>query len=168
MMPQLFEDAAQHIKKAERIADIGPGIRPQPFYTAKEHICVEPHGEYADWLEAQGYPVVRKTAREALREMDRVGVIFMLDVIEHMDKEEGVECLRLSLEKADQVVVFTPLGFHEQSYKDGDRDAWGMNGTHWQTHRSGWTPDDFPGARIFVNPVFHHGAYGAFFALLGS
>ena len=58
---------------------------------------------------------------------------------------EGVQlALKLALAKArQQVVVFTPHGFHKQEYVKGEKDAWGMNGTYWQTHRSGWTPEDF-------------------------
>ena len=163
----LFSDVDPYIKRANRVCDVGPGIRPALFYRAPYHLCIEPHEEYAHWLKSNGYPVVRQRAREALAGIDRVGVVFMLDVIEHMEKEEGWETLRLAREKADQVVLFTPLGFHEQSYKEGDKDAWGMNGTYWQTHRSGWNPDEFPDARIFSDPVFH-GTYGAFFALFGS
>lgn len=164
----LFTDVEPYINRANRVCDIGPGIRPAIFYRAKEHICIEPHEEYADWLVCNGYElVIRKKAIEALPIVPRCGVIFMLDVIEHMEKEEGWETLKLAREKADQVVLFTPLGFHEQSYKEGDKDAWGMNGTNWQTHRSGWEPHEFHDARIFSDPVFH-GSYGAFFAIFGA
>jgi len=158
---RLFDDVAPYIRYAEVIADIGPGIRPQPFYKPKRHICIEPHDEYADRLEGRGFEVLRSTALAALPRIERVGAIFLLDVIEHMEKAEGEACLRLAVSKADQVVVFTPHGFKEQSYKPGDKDAWGLNGCHWQTHRSGWTPDEFPGARIFSDG-------SAFFALLGA
>lgn len=160
----LFTDVEPYIKRASRVCDVGPGIRPALFYRAPYHLCIEPHPEYADWLEKEGYIVDRRTGIGALKDISRVGVIFMLDVIEHMEKEEGWDTLRLAREKADQVVLFTPLGFHEQSYKEGDKDAWGMNGTYWQTHRSGWVPSEFPAARIFADPVFH-GSFGAFFAL---
>lgn len=162
-----FDDMARHIRRAPRICDIGPGIRPQPFYRADSHLCIEPHEEYANWLRDKGYDVLLGTALEMLPIITPVEVVYMLDVIEHMDKEEGFEALRLARSKSHQVVIFTPLGFHEQSYKPGDKDAWGMNGTHWQTHRSGWTPDDFPGARIHVDPTFH-GEYGAFFAIFDA
>ena len=44
----------------------------------------------------------------------------------------------------------------------------GYQGQRWQEHRSGWTPDDFPGWRCFVEEHFHKrdGQYfGAFFAI---
>ncbi len=163
----LFTDVEPYIKKASKVCEIGPGIRPALFYRAKEHLCIEPHHEYAQWLRDNLYSVIEGRAVDVLPGIDRQGVIFMLDVIEHMEKEEGEETLRLAREKSDQVVLFTPIGFHEQSYKEGEKDAWGMNGTYWQTHRSGWFPSDFPDARIFSDPVFH-GSYGAFFALLSA
>ncbi len=164
---RFFDEIARHIRRAQRICDIGPGIRPQPFYRADYHLCIEPHEEYANWLKDKGYPVLMGTACEWLPRIEPVDVVYMLDVIEHMDKDEGAEALKLARSKAEQVVVFTPLGFHEQSYKAGEKDAWGMNGTHWQTHRSGWMPDDFPGASIYVDPTFH-GNYGALFAIFNA
>ena len=166
-MNDFFREVSRHIRTAQRICDIGPGIRPQPFYRADFHLCIEPHQEYVDWLEGHGYPVLKGTALDWLPGIDPVEVVYMLDVIEHMDKEEGRDVLEHARRKAGQVVIFTPLGFREQSYKEGEKDAWGMNGTRWQTHRSGWTPDDFPGAAIYADPRFF-GDYGAFFAIFGA
>ena len=160
-MHPLFREAAPHIVLGRRIVDVGPGIRPQPFYLAKHHLCIEPHGEYADWLRERGYPVLEGRAIDLLPGVAPADVVFFLDVIEHMEKEEGLECVRLAREKARQVVIYTPLGFKEQSYAPGDKDAWGLNGTHWQTHRSGWEPREFPGARIIADGQ-------SFFALLES
>ncbi|MGL5712289.1 MAG: hypothetical protein ACRCX2_04665 [Paraclostridium sp.] len=58
------------------------------------------------------------------------------------------------------LVIFTPLGFLDQSHPDGI-DAWGLDGVNWQTHRSGWTPEDFPSIEggswsFFVCSDFHH------------
>lgn len=160
-MHPLFEQAAPHIVLGSRIVDVGAGIRPQPFYKAKEHLCIEPHDEYAAWLEEHGYRVIRGRAVDLLPEIAPCDVVFFLDVIEHMEKDEGAQCVRLALERARQVVIFTPLGFKEQSYADGDKDAWGLNGIRWQTHRSGWEPSEFPGARIICDEQ-------SFFALLGA
>ena len=47
--------------------------------------------------------------------------------------------------------MFTPWGFFPQSYgPDEDVDRWGMGGTHWQTHRSGWLPEDFGDGWLIV------------------
>ena len=59
-----------------------------------------------------------------------------------------------------QVVIFTPLGMYPQEYDEGDADAWGMDGGHWQTHRSGWFPAELArvgeGWEAVVVPEFHH------------
>ena len=65
----------------------------------------------------------------------------MLDVLEHMHKNEGIEVIELAKKKAiKQIVIFTPKGFVQQTV-----DSWNMGGEYWQTHRSGWLPGEFPG-----------------------
>ena len=124
------------------VIDVGAGIRPMQWYVPTRHICVEPYGQYADHLEAAGYEVIRQTAKEALQ-VEREGhAVYLLDVIEHMEKAEGLEVVELAMLGARQVVVFTPYGFMQQ-----DHDVWGLGGHHWQTHRSGWLPEEFPGWR---------------------
>ena len=126
--------------ECKTVLDIGAGIRPMPWYAPRRHICVEPYGPYADRLETAGYEVIRQTAKEALQ-VEREGhAVYLLDVIEHMEKADGLEVIDLALRGARQVVVFTPYGFMQQ-----DHDVWGLDGHHWQTHRSGWLPEEFPG-----------------------
>ncbi len=74
-----------------------------------------------------------------------VDTVFALDFIEHLDKADGLRMLREAERVArSQIVVYTPLGFFPQSYDDPDKpDRWGMDGGKWQTHRSGWDPEDF-------------------------
>lgn len=132
---------------------------------AARHVCVEPHSEYQEWLLKNGYEVLQSTALDALRKAEYLDTVIMLDVIEHMEKPEAQEVIRLCLDKARQVVIFTPMGFCVQEYDEGDKDAWGMNGTAWQTHRSGWTPDEFAGWQIFTDESFHGPRGGAFFAI---
>lgn len=129
------------------VLDIGAGIRPTPWGKPGFHVCVEPYKPYADRLETEtGLKVYNMTALRFLRLAPAhiFDAIWMLDVIEHMTREEGEEVLLKALElDPQQIVVFTPHGFMPQSH-----DAWGMGGEHWQTHRSGWTPSDFPGWAI--------------------
>ncbi len=162
---RLINCAAAAIWPSRDVVDIGPGIRPQCFIEAARALCIEPHDEYAEWLRRHGHEVVQATAQEALPGLGRVDTIFLLDVIEHLEKADGVEVLRLAVEKAAQVVVFTPLGFLEQRYEGDQRDGWGMNGQHWQTHRSGWTLDEFPGWLTLADPAFFGSRGGAFFAI---
>jgi hypothetical protein len=131
------------------VLDVGAGIRPMAWYAPAEHICVEPFAPYAERLEAAGYMVLRATALQALRSIEGpVDAVYMLDVIEHMDKPEGLHVIELAKTHARQIVVHTPHGFQPQT-----GDVWGLGGEFWQEHRSGWTPDDFPGWAIHLHPV---------------
>jgi hypothetical protein len=125
-------------------------------------ICVEPFGPYADWLRAREYKVVQARAVEALPTLTDVDTVVALDVIEHMERAEGEMFVKQAVVLAKrQVLIFTPLGFCPQS-----GDAWGMGGDYWQEHRSGWTPEDFPGWRIMWLRDFHPSGH-AFYALHG-
>lgn len=147
------------------VVEFGPGIRPFNWYNPKRYTAVEPYLPYCDVLKTiTGAGIVNADALSVLRILTddltpgydiekqvrtvTVGIlpqaIYMLDVIEHMEKDEGKEVLELAKTKAKrQVVVYTPHGFQEQT-----EDAWGLGGDYWQTHRSGWTPDDFEGWHI--------------------
>jgi SAM-dependent methyltransferase len=60
--------------------------------------------------------------------------VAMFDLIEHLDREEGVELLRRAERIARRVVVLTtPNGFVDQD---------GYDGNELQRHRSGWTVAD--------------------------
>jgi len=141
-----------NIIPVKRIIDIGPGIKPVRFFKPDLHICVEPSKVYAKILIEHGYDVLNTTADVALKVLEPVDSIFLLDVIEHMEKEKGLEVLELAKKSAlKQVVVFTPNGFLEQT-----TDAWGHGEDQWQTHRSGWKVSDFPGwvVRSDRNSIF--------------
>lgn len=159
-MSDLFHKAASSLRHSNILLDVGAGIRPQAIATADRIICVEPFAPYADKLEDMGLQVIRNTANEALEPITHVDTIIALDVIEHMTEIDGKRFIRLCKEKADQVVIFTPLGFMPQ-----EGDAWGMGGDEWQKHRSGWIPEDFNGWTIFKDEHFHDGRGGAFFAI---
>lgn len=162
---QLERFTRKKLKPADVLLDIGAGIRPYTQIECKRHICVEPHKEYADILMRSGYEVLNLTALDALTTLTGFDTVLLLDVIEHMDKEEGKEVIRLAKEKARQVAVFTPLGFMKQSFEEGEKDPWGYSGMHWQTHRSGWMPGEFKGWRVYVDENFHKSGYGAFTAI---
>ena len=157
----LFEQASVLVRHGGLVLDIGCGIRPQTLVRADSHVCVDPHAPYLDVVISMGYRAVHKTAEQALSETEPVDTVVMLDVIEHMEREEGERTIALAMEKSDQVVVFTPLGYVPQS-----GDAWRMGGEHWQEHRSGWKPEDFEGWHVLVDRRFHKWKRaGAFFAV---
>lgn len=153
------------IKDGGIVVDIGPGIKPQKLVNADELRLVEPHFEYVAILENNGFTTYQMTGLEYLKNSSKVDTVTMLDVIEHMEKEEAKEVIALAKEKADQVIIFTPIGFMKQTYKKGERDAWGLNGAEWQTHKSGWMPEEFPDWSVSVSPNFHGERGGAFMAI---
>ena len=184
---QLFPAAMKKINNIDVILDVGCGIRPQTLTRAFVHICVDAHKQYLEVLKKNvtkehaikgrlKFLCINKTTHDIVSQFpDKVvDTIFLLDVIEHLDKEHGLELMKaFSRIARHQVVIFTPLGFVEQEHPDG-KDAWGLDGGKWQQHRSGWTPDDFDNSWEFlVCKDFHKEdnmghevePFGAFFAI---
>jgi hypothetical protein len=134
------------LHKVPVVLDVGAGLRPIDWYKPERHICVEPYRPYCDVLEAAGFEVWQETAQWALTREDlpTIDTVYMLDVIEHLPKATGESMLRWAQGVAQcQVCIYTPYGFTEQT-----QDNWGLGGHYWQTHRSGWLPEEFPGWRI--------------------
>ena len=127
--------------ECDTVLDIGAGLRPMQWYQPAMHNCVDAFQPYCDKLNDAGYHAFCETAKKYLTHtILKYEAIYLLDVIEHMEKTEGEEVVKLAQELATkQVVIFTPFGFMEQS-----GDAWGLGGDYWQTHRSGWLPEEFP------------------------
>lgn len=167
----LYVQAKPHLKPVATLLDVGAGIRPQRFVECRRHVCLEPHGEYCDVLRANGFETIEAAVPAGLVGLDlgaAIDTVIAVDVIEHLTREDGLAMVAEVTQLArSQVVIFTPLGFMPQD-GGGEKDAWGFQGQHWQEHRSGWTPDDFPGWRCFISGDFHHRAgkpFGAFFAI---
>ncbi|MGM0845712.1 MAG: class I SAM-dependent methyltransferase [Bacillota bacterium] len=182
-MQDLQKEVMKHIKETESVIDIGCGIKPQQFIKPKVHICIEPYAEYIDYVEKNleirdRVYIMLNTTWDILKQLpsNSVDTIIFTDVIEHLEKNEGIELI-LEAERVArvQVILFTPLGFLPQSHPNG-KDAWGLEGGKWQDHRSGWEPEEFGSEwKIFVCEKFHFrkpsGAffdepYGAFWAVL--
>lgn len=135
----------RNLIECDTVLDVGAGLRPMCWYRPRRHLCIEPFGPYADELCAAGYEVVQATALDALSSIRLANpAIYLLDVIEHMEAGDGRRVIDAAMAlNPTQVIVFTPWGFEEQH-----GDAWEMGGEFWQEHRSGWTPEDFPGWSI--------------------
>ncbi len=180
----LFPAVSQILDKVDTLLDIGCGIKPQNLVVPKVHICCEPYSEYVENLQQnvnaltdRSFLILQATWAEAVRVFPpkSVDTIYLADVIEHLDKEEGAQLLRETEKIARrQIAIFTPYGFMPQCHPDGV-DAWGMNGGDWQEHKSGWLPEDFgPGWDFYACKDFHpndHSGrpfekpYGAFWAV---
>ena len=154
------------VKPIETVLDIGCGIRPEPYIVpADTHFLADPYQPYLDRALSE-WPYGTSPRAEAIAvdwdvalqrfEPGGVDTIFLLDVIEHLEKERAFELLERTVAAANrQVVTFTPLGFLAQEPEDSD--AWGFAGTgHLQTHRSGWEPSDFDDRwGYLISPGFH-------------
>lgn len=74
-----------------------------------------------------------------------VDAVTALDVLEHLDKEEGAFRLaEWEMIARKRVILLTPNGFVPQPASDNP----------WQEHRSGWTPEDFEERGYDVRGVY--------------
>lgn len=179
----MLQAAERAIREVDVVLDIGCGIRPMNYFRPNLHLMVEPWKEYADILtyrysHDKSVIVLRIGALESLKTLgdNSVDSIFLLDVIEHLEKDVGKavlkECERVARQ---QIVLFTPLGFMPQHVNDSEKDGWGLNGVAVQEHLSGWEPEEFDSNwTFFICENFHRfdfkgsdlkDVYGAFFAV---
>ncbi|MEZ8602572.1 methyltransferase domain-containing protein [Vibrio splendidus] len=171
------------VKKTDVVLDIGCGIAPINYFRPALHFMIEPWQEYADVLtyrhQGDKSVLVLKTgALEALMQLqdNSVDSIFLIDVIEHLEKEEG-EKVVIEMERVArlQIVLFTPLGFMPQHIEHGEKDGWGLGGAEMQEHKSGWLPKDLsPLWEFYICETYHdkdyngeplEEVYGAFYAI---
>lgn len=150
------------------VLDVGCGIRPQNMVPAIHHVCVDAYRPYIEQAQREHPNLVFIHGRweEVLpRLMDHsFDLVFAADFIEHLTKLAGTRFLAEAQRIGHHVAIFTPQGPYEQSYRRGERDAWGMRGTRWQTHRSAWTPEDFSDWDTEIIGRFH-GDADAFWAV---
>lgn len=67
---------------------------------------------------------------------DSYDVISIIDGIEHMDKETGLELIKHMKRVAKRILLFTPDGY----LKNEPHNAWDIEGAdEHQTHKSGWS-----------------------------
>lgn len=146
------------------VLDIGPGIYPINYFVPRLHILVEPHEEYVNILQVRlqdrtNFLILKGFALEVLRLLpdDSVDSVFLIDVIEHLEKPDGLQILaELDRVTRRQIVMFTPLGFMPQHVEIDKKDRWGFHGGDFQEHKSGWLPEDFPVEwKFFVCQNYH-------------
>ncbi|MBS0290028.1 MAG: glycosyltransferase [Proteobacteria bacterium] len=178
----LLKSIEQFITQSDVVLDLGCGIRPMNHFKPKLHLMVEPCLEYVDILKYRNANdkstlIFQQDALSFLKKMasQSVDSIFMLDVIEHIEKEQGQEIIKECERVArEQIVLFTPMGYLSQ-HCNNDKDAWGLTGGAFQNHLSGWSLDEFDGTwNLHVCNEFHISdvydkefeyPHGAFFAI---
>lgn len=162
---RLFPAVINKFEKAEVLLDIGCGILPQKYVRPIVHICCEPFTQYVEHLKEKvkkefdrSYVIVNATWSEAVKVFPSgsVDTVFLVDVIEHLEKDEALNLLKQTESIAkNQIALFTPLGFLPQHHSDG-KDIWGLDGAAWQEHKSGWLPEDFDESwEIYASKIYH-------------
>lgn len=180
-----YEQVHRLFAETDTIIDIGPGIRPVTSFKPKLHIMLEAHQEYVDILQyrydgVKSVIIIRGLAQDMLPRLadNSIDSIFLLDIIEHIEKDVGLDIIQHAERIArQQIIVFTPLGFMPQHVESGsgEKDGWGLSGAQYQEHLSGWTPDDFSDGWDFhickdIHDIDFRGQrfaepYGAFYAI---
>lgn len=180
---ELLTAVERAVKETEVVVDIGCGIVPMNYFRPSLHFMVEPWREYSDILSYRytgdkGVIIIHAGALEALQHLgaNSVDSIFLLDVIEHLEKDVGLEVIKECERVArEQIVIFTPIGYMAQHMEEGHTDGWGLGGSTVQEHRSGWEPEDFDATwSFYICQDFHSTnfrgktlskAHGAFYAI---
>lgn len=92
------------------------------------------------------------TEKRDQRIPDCYDLILVMDMIEHLEKEDAIQFLKDCFSVGKNVIISTPLGFRKQD---------GISGNVLEIHRSGWTPSDLVklGFRCKIFPVMSVGKY---------
>lgn len=163
---QLFKEAVKTLEDVDVVLDIGCGIMPQNFIKPVVHICCEPFDQYVTNLQKKinnecdrHHIIIKATWAEVIKFFPPKSVdsIFLVDVVEHLEKKQALHLIKKSEEIVrKQIVIFTPLGLIPQKHDDG-KDAWGLDGGKWQEHKSGWKPEDFDATwKIYASSAYHY------------
>jgi hypothetical protein len=156
---QALQAVGARVKDVEVVLDLGSGIRPQEFVRHPlVHICVDAHRPYLERVQRDvgndpRYVFLNAPWHAVLPMLPDKSVdsVFALDFIEHLEKADGLRMLAEAQRVARvQVLVYTPNGFFPQNHEPGTPDRWGLDGGAWQTHRSGWSVEDFDDQWQFV------------------
>jgi len=139
--------------------DIGCGDRPQEFIQASNYLVLaDPQTKeetviHERIIDSPCLTIYKRKAdwAESLNLIEWVSggfdiTVCLMDVIEHLEKPTARFLLEKTEKIADQIVIFTPLGFMPQ--QDGE----------FNSHRSGWVPEDFArdGWKVWIFKNFHH------------
>lgn len=100
--------------------------------------CIKIHGDIRDY-------------RQLISEED-MDLCMIIDVIEHLEKDEALRLLNSLKEDFNKIIIFAPEGNHPQT-----KDVTGLGADEYQTHRSTWYLCDFEaiGFEGVVDPKFH-------------
>lgn len=126
---------------AESILDVGCGAS-SPLGKIKKHFYSVGVDVYKPSVETSkaaslhdDYKVVNVLSIDRLFGKKKFDAVIALDIIEHLEKKEGLSLLKkMEALAKKKVIVMTPQGFVPQAATDGNT---------FQVHKSGWTIEDF-------------------------
>ena len=154
-LPVIFRSAGLWPWKEGEIVsvlDVACGLSFKSKYVpAQIRVGVDIYEPYFKHIETDVPYVVVKHDIRTLNEIfipKSFDLVIALDIIEHITKAEGIELMRQCEEIAKKAVIIeTPNGFVPQNI-----DIQGHGGDEWQTHRSGWEPEEFEerGYKVFL------------------
>jgi len=129
--------------RIKSVLDVGCGLSLKSQYIdADLRVGVEIHRPYIERIEASvPYAVVNANALsiDQLFLPKSFDLVLVLDLVEHLDKADALRLLDMAETIARvAVIVETPRGFVPQNI-----DIWKGGGDTYQTHRSGWEPEEF-------------------------
>ena len=125
------------------VLDVGCGLSLKSQYVdAEVRVGVEIHRPFIERIEATvPYAVVNANALDIGRLFlpGSFDLVLVLDLVEHLDKSDALRLIEMAEAIARvAVIIETPRGFVPQ-----DIDIWQGGGDQYQTHRSGWEPEEF-------------------------
>ena len=143
IMERLFHTTVHCLKTelngCESGLDLGCGPQsPLSFCAGVKHsVCVEPFSEYL--VRSKKRKIHNRYICKRIEDISfpkkSFDAVIMIEVLEHLDKNSGLEIIQKANEWArKKVIITTPNGFVPQANLDQNP---------WQRHRSGWLPSDF-------------------------
>ena len=142
-LSDIIAKAAKDLNKPIRVFDYGCGMDSP----VRQLRCRSKLKKYAiEWIGGDIYRAAIEVSKEkgihdqyvlidypTLKHVPHCDVVLLLDVIEHVDKDDAKRLISLLERKAPVVVIYTPNGFLKQ-------DATPDN--PFQKHQSGWLPKE--------------------------
>lgn len=161
-IPYLIEFTRKNRPELKTVLDVGIGFGKDGFllreyYDAKEWHKFQPqdwqlkitgvdiYDGYLSELQKIIYnDIVIGDIREVLPNLGNFDLAILSDVLEHFSKDDGYSLLNSLFEHVEDILIATPLGFHEHPAEG--------NNPH-EEHKSGWVLEDFNGYEIVDSAV---------------
>lgn len=136
-----FEDAFfDFLSDCNSVLDLGCGPNSLVQYSNAPHkVGVELYEDYLNESKRKGIhnTYIKEDVAKVSFEPKSFDAVVMIDVIEHLSKEDGLELIK-KMEKwaRKRIIILTPNGFIHQDELDHNP---------LQTHKSGWNAKEFRG-----------------------